>query len=468
MKANRFFVFACLLMAGWVVAHAKPKTERLDVEQLTTTWNNASDSLFLYQQPLEQKWWFRFNDATLNGLVDKVLQNNYDLKEAAYRVAQAKAAMRVAQGGFYPTINVNAGYNYNQNITVPATTSQIGSLGVDVKWEIDIIGAVRNRAKSQKSAYLATQEEYNAVMTTLVAQTVETYVQLRAAQWRLRVVESNLESQKETMEITEARFNTGLASALDVAQAKSIYYSTEAQVPAAETQISAYINQMGILLGQVPWSVEKELALPNDATELSPNILVSVGIPAEVLRRRPDVRAAEKMIDAKAAMVGARIDDWLPRFFVNGQFGYASENFQDLFNNKNMYWQVAPSVQWTIFSGTTLSGNIQAARADLEEAINAYNNTVLTALQEVDNAMTHYRHVSAEVVAVEKAFQQAKLTKDLAIDLYKKGLIDFQNVLDAQRSLLQYENDLVVTKASVSLSLVQLYRALGGEWNNEQ
>jgi NodT family efflux transporter outer membrane factor (OMF) lipoprotein len=284
----------------------------------------------------------------------------------------------------------------------------------------------------------------------------------------LQVIESNLESQKETMEITEARFNAGLASALDVAQAKSIYYATQSQVPAMESQISAYINQMGILLGQVPWSVEEEMALPEGQTELSPNMVVSVGIPAEVLRQRPDVRAAEKNIDAKAAMVGARVADWLPRFFVTGQFGYASENFQDLFNNNHMYWQVAPSVQWNIFSGTTLSGNIQAAKAGLEEAINNYNNTVLTALQEVDDAMTHYRHASAEVVAMQKAFDQAEITNQLAIDLYKKGLIDFQNVLDAQRSLLQYEDNLVVAKSSVSLSLVQLYRALGGEWNNEQ
>jgi NodT family efflux transporter outer membrane factor (OMF) lipoprotein len=336
-----------------------------------------------------------------------------------------------------------------------------------MQWEIDIIGAVRNRAKSQKAAFLASQEEYDGVMTALVAQTVETYIQLRTAQWRLRVIEGNLASQKETMQITQARFNTGLASALDVAQAKSIYYATEAQVPAMETNIAEYINQMGILLGEIPWNLANELALPDEATDLTPHMLVSVGIPAEVLRRRPDVRAAEKTIDAKAAMVGARIDDWLPRFFVTGQFGYASTNFQNLFDSNHMYWQVAPSMQWTIFSGTTLTGNIQSARAQLEEAINDYNNTVLTALQEVDNAMTHYRHVSAEVVATQKAFEQAKLTNDLALDLYKKGLVDFQNVLDAQRYLLQYEDDLVVAKSSVSLALVQLYRALGSDWNQE-
>jgi outer membrane protein TolC len=133
-----------------------------------------------------------------------------------------------------------------------------------------------------------------------------------------------------------------------------------------------------------------------------------------------------------------------------------------------MYWQVAPSMQWNIFSGTTLTGNIQSAKAALEEAVNSYNNTVLTALQEVDNAMTHYHHATTQVEAVQKAFEQAQITNKLAIDLYKKGLTDFQNVLDAQRSLLQYEDDLVEAKSSVSLALVQLYRALGGEWNNEQ
>jgi NodT family efflux transporter outer membrane factor (OMF) lipoprotein len=467
MKTFRTLVCAFAFLSVCYVANAKPESTRIDEQSIPSAWNAEVDTLFLYQQPLEQKWWLRFNDPILTKMVEGALQNNFDLKQAAYRVAQAKAAMRVAQGGFYPTINLNAGYNYNQNVTVPGATSQVGSVGLEMQWEIDIIGAVRNRAKSQKAAFLASQEEYDGVMTALVAQTVETYIQLRTAQWRLRVIEGNLASQKETMQITQARFNTGLASALDVAQAKSIYYATEAQVPAMETNIAAYINQMGILLGEIPWNLASELALPDEATDLTPHMLVSVGIPAEVLRRRPDVRAAEKTIDAKAAMVGARIDDWLPRFFVTGQFGYASTNFQNLFDSNHMYWQVAPSMQWTIFSGTTLTGNIQSARAQLEEAINDYNNTVLTALQEVDNAMTHYRHVSAEVVATQKAFEQAKLTNDLALDLYKKGLVDFQNVLDAQRYLLQYEDDLVVAKSSVSLALVQLYRALGSDWNQE-
>ncbi|MBQ1177013.1 MAG: efflux transporter outer membrane subunit [Paludibacteraceae bacterium] len=467
MKTFRTLVCAFAFLSACYIANAKPESTRIDEQSIPSAWNAEVDTLFLYQQPLEQKWWLRFNDPILTKMVEGALQNNFDLKQAAYRVAQAKAAMRVAQGGFYPTINLNAGYNYNQNVTVPGATSQVGSVGLEMQWEIDIIGAVRNRAKSQKAAFLASQEEYDGVMTALVAQTVETYIQLRTAQWRLRVIEGNLASQKETMQITQARFDTGLASALDVAQAKSIYYATEAQVPAMETKIAEYINQMGILLGEIPWNLANELALPDEATDLTPHMLVSVGIPAEVLRRRPDVRAAEKTIDAKAAMVGARIDDWLPRFFVTGQFGYASTNFQNLFDSNHMYWQVAPSMQWTIFSGTTLTGNIQSARAQLEEAINDYNNTVLTALQEVDNAMTHYRHVSAEVVATQKAFEQAKLTNDLALDLYKKGLVDFQNVLDAQRYLLQYEDDLVVAKSSVSLALVQLYRALGSDWNQE-
>lgn len=459
-----------LLVAGGLmlvasVAVAKTQSVQWQEEALPTSWNSGADTIFLYQQPIEQQWWTRFNDTTLNGLVDAVLQNNYDLKQAAYRVAQAKAAMRVAQGGFYPTINLNAAYDYNQNVS-KVGISQMGSVGVDVQWEIDIIGAVRNRANAQKSSYLATQDEYDGVMTALVAQTVETYVDLRTSQNRLRVLQDNLASQEEIMNITEARFKTGLASALDVAQAKSIYYATAAQIPAMESQVSSYINQMGVLLGQVPWQMQEQWAKADETFEMQPEWMVSVGIPAEVLRRRPDVRAAEKRINAKASMLGARIDDWLPRFFVTGQFGYASENFQNLFDSNHMYWQVAPAVKWNIFSGTTLSGNIQSARAELEEAVNAYNNTVLTALQEVDNAMTHYHHATTEVQAYEKAYQQAKQTQALAVDLYKKGLIDFQNVLDAQRSLLQYEDNKVVAQSDVLLSLVHLYRALGGEWNN--
>lgn len=444
-----------------IVAIAKTNSQRLETE-IPTSWNNL-DTLFIQQDNIDKKWWTGFNDATLNSLVDICISNNYDLAQAAYRVDAAKASMRKAEGGYYPSISIGAAYDYNKSITTPGAISHVGSLGAEMSWEIDIIGAVRGRANSQKYNFQATQEEYNAVMTSLIANTVSAYINLRTAQERLEVVKSNLQIQEQTKNITEARFNTGLASALDVAQSKSIYYATAAKVPELESMVSESLNALGVLSGSIPWELEKELNL--NATASIPRnstTMVPVSVPAEILRQRPDVRAAEKSIDAAASLVGATVADWLPKFYVTGQIGVASEDFKNIFQEDKMYWQVAPAIKWNIFSGTALSGQIQEAKAKTEMAVNAYNNVVLKALQEVDNSMVSYKHSISEEQAYLVAYEQAELTFNLALDLYKKGLIEFQNVLDAQRNLLSYEEAKVVSEANVSLSLVQLYRALGG------
>lgn len=440
---------------------AKTNSQRLETE-IPTSWNNL-DTLFVQQDNIDKKWWAGFNDATLNSLVDICISNNYDLAEAAYRVDAAKASMRKAEGGYFPSISIGAAYDYNKSVTTPGVVSHVGSLGAEMSWEIDIIGAVRGRANSQKYNFQATQEEYNAVMTSLIANTVSAYINLRTAQERLEVVKSNLQIQEQTKNITEARFNTGLASALDVAQSKSIYYATAAKVPELESMVSECINALGVLCGRIPWELDKELNLNLSASiPHNSEIMVPVSVPAEILRQRPDVRAAEKSIDACASLVGATVADWLPKFYVTGQIGVASEDFKNIFQEDKMYWQVAPAIKWNIFSGTALSGQIQEAKAKTEMAVNAYNNVVLNALQEVDNSMVSYKHSISEEQAYKVAYEQAQLTFELALDLYKKGLIEFQNVLDAQRNLLSYEEAKVVSEANVSLSLVQLYRALGG------
>lgn len=441
-------------------AMAKTNTHELETD-IPTSWNNL-DTLFI-QQDIDKKWWTDFNDATLNTLVDICIANNYDLAEAAYRVDQAKASMRKAEGGYYPSISIGAAYDYNKSVTTPGIVSHIGSFGAEMSWEIDIIGAVRGRANSQKYNFQATQEEYNAVMTSLIAKVVSSYINLRTVQSRLEVVKSNLYIQEQTKNITEARFNTGLASALDVAQAKSIYYATAAKVPELETTLSECLNILGVLSGKIPWMLDLELNITTYSNiPKKSEQMVPVAVPAEVLRARPDVRAAEKSIDAAASLVGATVADWLPKFYVTGQIGVASEDFKQLFQEDKMYWQVAPAIKWNIFSGTVLSGQIQEAKAKTEMAVNSYNNVVLNALQEVDNAMVSYKHSIKEEEAYLVAYEQAQLTFDLALDLYKKGLIEFQNVLDAQRNLLSYEEAKVLSQANVSLSLVQLYLALGG------
>lgn len=463
---NKLILLLLIFLSLFFSLYAKPITERID-SNIPENWILKSDTFFLEQQPIEQKWWQSFDDPVLNSIEELAIANNYDLVAASYRIAQAKANMRIAEAGFYPQISLGAAYDYNKNISAIGMIAHTGSLGLDFQWEIDIIGSVRNKANAQKKVYEATQEEYNAMMTILVAQVANAYFSLRTTQLRLNVVKRNLATQKETMNITEARFNSGLVSALDVSQAKSIYYSTAASKPQLESLVSKYINTIGVLVGKLPWDLESDLALVKDIPLRENPILVPVGIPSEVIRQRPDVRSTEKQIDAQAAQLGATRADWWPKFYLTAKFGYASTDFQQLFMNNNMYWQVAPAIQWTIFSGTQFSGSTQAAKANLEISINNYNNTILSALQDVDDAMKTYRYSVNESEMRRKAFKEALTTFSLALDLYKRGLINFQNVLDAQRSLLQYEDAIVSVEGNTYSALVNLFKALGGGWNNK-
>ena len=254
--------------------------------------------------------------------------------------------------------------------------------------------------------------------------------------------------------------NTGLVSKLDVAQAKSVYFSTKASVPQLESGISQYINSLAILLGTYPQEIRPTLERIGKLPDyMEP---VGVGLPADLLLRRPDVRQAERLVNAQAALLGASKSDWLPQVFLKGSVGYAARDLKDLTRRKSMTFEIAPTLSWTLFSGTKLVNATKQARAQLDEAVHNFNETVLTAVQETDNAMNNYRNSIKQIVALREVRNQGQETLKLSLELYKQGLSPFQNVLDALRSLLTYENQLTQAEGSSLLYLVSLYQALGG------
>lgn len=329
---------------------------------------------------------------------------------------------------------------------------------------MDIFGSIRQRVKAQKETFAASKEEYTAVMVSLSAQVASSYIQLRELQQELKVVERNCASQAAVLKITEVRYNTGLVSKLDVAQAKSVYFSTKASIPQLESGINQYITSLAVLLGTYPQEIRPVLERVGELPDYMEPI--SIGIPADLLMRRPDIRSAEHQINAQAASLGASKSDWLPQVFIKGSVGYASKDFKDLTKHKSFTYEIAPALSWTIFSGGKLVNATKSARAQLDEAIDQFNQTVLTAVQETDNAMTAYRSSIKQIVALREVRNQGQETLTLSLDLYKQGLTPFQNVLDAQRSLLSYENQLVQARGNSLLQLIALYQALGGGWNN--
>lgn len=430
---------------------------------------NWSDGTFFNQElPVDDEWWRNFNDPVLDSLITVACGSNYSVLAAMENIKKARAAWRVAQSNLMPEFNLGVGWqraktsgNIASTMYSEAWEGQF-STAVSMQWQADVFGSIYLRSKAQKKLFMATEEEYNAVMVSLIANVATTYFSLRQSLAEMWVLRENAASQREILNITISRYDSGLASKLDVAQARSVYQSTLAQIPAMQATIDSYRNAMAVLLGTFPEEVDGWLnegyALP---TYIAP---IGVDIPAQLLRRRPDIRAAEKQVEANAALLGATKRDWFPQLLISGSIGFASGEMKSLFRSRSFNWEIAPTIKWNIFGGNDRVNATREARAALDGSILDFNEKMLTALQEVESAMSGYENSITQIVALREAVNQNEKTLDLSLELYKQGLTPFQNVLDAQRSLLTYENYLVQAQGGSLIYLVQLYEALGGGW----
>ena len=423
----------------------------------------------IFQQvlPVDDQWWKAFQDPVLDSLISVAVKQNYSVLTAIDRINMAKANLRMERGNFFPTIGLNAGWTRQQSSgntsDLPQSTQHYYDASLNMSWELDLFGSIRNRVKAQKENFAASKEEYTGTMISLCAQVASAYINLRELQQELAVVQKNCASQEAVLKITEVRYNTGLVSKLDVAQAKSVFFSTKASIPQIESGINQYITTLAILLGTYPQEVRPALTAPGTLPDYMEPI--GVGLPADLLLRRPDIRSAERSVNAHAAFVGTSKSDWLPQVFLKGSVGYAAKDLKDLTHHKSMTYEIAPALSWTLFKGTQLVNATKLAKAQLDEAINQFNQTVLTAVQETDNAMNAYRNSIKQIVALREVRNQGQETLTLSLELYKQGLTPFQNVLDAQRSLLSYENQLVQARGYSLLQLIAMYQALGGGWS---
>lgn len=418
--------------------------------------------------PTNDSWWHKFGDSILDSLIRKAVAHNYDLLNAIKNIELSKSRLRIQQSAWYPELSFSASYTPEKNslgIEHINERNYIGQAALNMSWEIDVFGSIRKNVKSQREYYYASRENYRAAMVSLIAQLSSVYIHLRTYQTQLEVARQNLESQKQILDLTDTRFHTGLASRLDVSQAKSLYLQTQAAIPGIEAAIYSQINSLCVLSGEYSDSLRRKLA---HKRPLPPGQHIPVtGIPADLIRRRPDLKAAEKNMEALTAAVGASRADWFPKFYLTGAFGFGSDKFEHFFRKENMDWQISPAIKWTFFSGRRLVETVRSAQIQLDEGINDYNNTLLTALQEVDDALISYNKSLRQLQADRAAFEQAKETLSLAIDLYRQGLSDYQNVLNSQRDVFNYQNALVTAESNALLYLIQLYKALGGGWETE-
>lgn len=441
-------------------------TNRYLDKPLPQEWEEDAQ-IFQQVLPVDDQWWKAFQDPVLDSLISVAVKQNYSILTAIDRINMAKANLRMERGNFFPTIGLNAGWTRQQSSgntsELPQSTQHYYDASLNMSWELDLFGSIRNRVKAQKENFAASKEEYTGTMVSLCAQVASAYINLRELQQELAVIQKNCASQEAVLKITEVRYNTGLVSKLDVAQAKSVFFSTKASIPKIESGINQYITTLAILLGTYPQEIRPTL----DSPGILPDYMepIGVGLPADLLLRRPDIRSAERSVNAQAALVGASKSDWLPQIFLKGSLGYAAKDLKDLTHHKSMTYEIAPALSWTLFKGTQLVNATKLAKAQLDEAINQFNQTVLTAVQETDNAMNAYRNSIKQIVALREVRNQGQETLTLSLELYKQGLTPFQNVLDAQRSLLSYENQLVQARGYSLLQLIAMYQALGGGWS---
>ena len=360
-------------------------TNRYLDKPLPQEWEEDAQ-IFQQVLPVDDQWWKAFQDPVLDSLISVAVKQNYSILTAIDRINMAKANLRMERGNFFPTIGLNAGWTRQQSSgntsELPQSTQHYYDASLNMSWELDLFGSIRNRVKAQKENFAASKEEYTGTMVSLCAQVASAYINLRELQQELAVIQKNCASQEAVLKITEVRYNTGLVSKLDVAQAKSVFFSTKASIPQIESGINQYITTLAILLGTYPQEIRPTLESPG----ILPDYMepIGVGLPADLLLRRPDIRSAERSVNAQAALVGASKSDWLPQIFLKGSLGYAAKDLKDLTHHKSMTYEIAPALSWTLFKGTQLVNATKLAKAQLDEAINQFNQTVLTAVQETD------------------------------------------------------------------------------------
>ncbi|MBN2467673.1 MAG: efflux transporter outer membrane subunit [Deltaproteobacteria bacterium] len=413
-------------------------------------------------------WWETFNDPILTGLVKEAVKGNLDLKEARARIREARARRARARADRFPVIDATgtATSHRSSEDTGSGERNELFTVGFDAGWELDVFGKVRRSVEAAQADLEASREDFRDVLITLVAEVALNYVEARTFQTRLTVAEANLSTQTETYSLATFRYDAGLTTRLDVEQATYTMNATRSQTPPLRSSFTEASNRLAVLLGTYPGAVEEKLSDPKPVP-LAPFEIV-VGVPAEVLRRRPDVRRAEREVAAQTARVGVATAEGYPSFTLPGSIGLEAFPFGDLFSLASRTFSIGPRFSWNIFDAGAVRHNIAVQDALQEQALIRYDAAILTALEDVENALTAYAQEQLRRTSLTEAAQAAQRAVDLARDQYSAGLIDFQNVLEAQRSLLSFQDQLATSEGSVTSNLIRLYKALGGGWSPEE
>lgn len=425
--------------------------------------------------PPDETWWEAFDDPILRGLISKTREQNLTLQESAWRIAEARAMRGIARGGLFPDIDGIGSYSrldFSDNGTafgisgIPFPPFDFWSTGFDSSWEIDVFGRVRNTISAADADIDVAEQGYNQLLVTLLGDVASSYMRIRTLQQRVRFASENLRIQEESLRIARARFDAGAVSELDVAQARSNLQRTKAAIPLLEREIKRASNRLCVLMGEAPYRLERDLAPQADLPD--PPEPIGVSVPANLLRQRPDVLRAERELAAQASRVGIAVADLYPRLSLVGVFTVDSTEFRTWFTTHSVAYRFGPAVRWNLLDFGRARGNVRLQKARWEQAAIRYEQTVLQAVEEVESALASLIEDRKSAEALGEAVTAAREASQLAQRQYTEGAVNFQSLLDAQRFQTELEDRYAETRGELLLSVVALYKALGGGWNWEE
>ena len=411
-------------------------------------------------------WWATLHDPKLDSLVQRASYANLSLSIATSRIREARAQRSIAAGGLLPRVGASGGYTYNRGAgpLFPVNTGdyQFYTSGFDAVWEADIFGGIRRSVEAAQADLEAQEDARRGVLVSIVAEVARNYVELRTTQQRLIIANANIRTQSESLDVAKRLNAAGIVSDLDVTRARAELTQTQSEVPAFEIQEKAAIHQLGILLGEAPQALMAELRPIGPIP--APARRVPIGLPSELLRRRPDVRQVERQLAAAVARIGVAEADLYPKVTLTGDFGFGAQQPADVFNWSNRFVSVGPAVRWELFQGGRILANIEARKAIRQEMLDQYRLTILTALREVEDALTAFNRRQEQFNFLSQSVESSRASVRIASERYAGGTIDYLSLLDAQRAQLKAEDAMVVSQGEITLNLIALYKAIGGGW----
>lgn len=463
-------VVLLVLVVGITACKVGPNYE-MPVVEVHDMWRDAAVKGVIEGKAPLHEWWKTFDDPVLVDLIERAQSANLDLTQAVSRIREARAIRRIAGGDRVPDLRVGgeAGRQQISDNLAPALgpldATSLYTLSFDSVWELDFWGRIRRQIESADAAYRASIEDYRDVLVTLFAEVAREYFDVRALQLRIQYAEENIKTQQDTLQLTRDRFNAGLVSALDIAQAESNLANTEANVPTFEAALQAALNRLAVLLGEQPGDLHDDLQEKKPIP--SPPDDVAMGLPADLLRQRPDVRRAERQLASQTALIGVAVADLYPRFTLSGFLGLQSSSGGDFVSSDSVTWGINLPFVWNLFAGGKLRGRIELEKARTEQLVSFYEQTILIALEDVETALAFYEQEKERRVRLLRSVDATARSVELVQTQYLAGLTDFQNVLDTERSLTARQDELAESEGLVVKSLASLYKALGGGWKED-